>query len=64
MAFEYPDVMNDITDARLRFESGPVQYLAECPADPTPAGSTGQLLLTLQNVVGAPVRLTGFGGDG
>ena len=29
MAIQYPDVMNDLTDARQRFESGSVQYLAE-----------------------------------
>ncbi len=38
MAIEYPDVLNNIIDARTRYESNAVQYLAELPAQPTPAG--------------------------
>ena len=57
MAIEYPDVMNDITDARQRFESGAVQYLAEFPFHPTPAGDIAPLSLTLQSIMDVPVQI-------
>jgi hypothetical protein len=56
MTLEYPDVMNDLTDARRRFESGPVQYLAEFVPSEVPAGDVAQLVLTLQSTVDAPIR--------
>jgi hypothetical protein len=52
---QYPDVMNDLTDARQRFESGSVQYLAEFGPDPVPAGDIAQLVLTLQSTIDAPL---------
>lgn len=58
MAIEYPDVMNDILDARQRLESGVVQYLAELPREPAPAGSTLPVALVMQNVMDAPIRAT------
>jgi len=58
MAVEYPDVMNDVLDARQRFESGAVQYLAEWSVHPVPAGETAQLTLVLQSVMDVPVRVT------
>ena len=57
MTLEYPDVMNDLTDARLRSESGSVQYLAEFVSGEVPAGHVARLALTCQNIVGAPTRL-------
>jgi hypothetical protein len=57
MALEYPDVMNDVTDARLRFESGSVQFLAEFRPGSSAAGSGAQLALVLQNTVEAPVHV-------
>ena len=57
MALEYPDVMNDVTDARLRFESGSVQYLAEFQPDSAAAGSVASFVLTLQNAVDVPVHV-------
>ena len=57
MAIEYPDAMNDITDARQRFESGAVQYLAEFPTHPTPAGDVAVLSLALQSVMDVPVQV-------
>lgn len=57
MAFEYPDLMNDITDARKRFESGVVQYLAEFDPHPVSAGDCAQLQVTLQNVLEVPIRV-------
>jgi hypothetical protein len=57
MTRQYPDVMNDLTDARLRFESGFVQYLAEFGPGPVPAGDVAQLVLTLQNTLDAPLRV-------
>ncbi len=57
MALEYPDVMNDVTDARLRFESGSVQYLAEFRPGSAAAGSGVQLALVLQNTVDVPVHV-------
>jgi hypothetical protein len=55
MAAEYPDLMNDFTDARQRFQSGVVQYLAELPPNPTPAGHVAQMRLILQNMMDVPV---------
>jgi len=57
MAIQYPDVMNDLTAAQQRFESGCVQYLAEFEASSCPVGDVAQLVLTLQNTVDAPARL-------
>ncbi|MBN1582935.1 MAG: hypothetical protein JXA89_19650 [Anaerolineae bacterium] len=57
MAVEYPDVMNDITDARKRFESGAVQFLAEFAPQAAPAGSLAQMPLTMQNVMDVPVKV-------
>jgi len=57
MAIQYPDVMNDLTDARHRFEAGCVQYLAEFEGGPAIAGGMARLVLTLQNTVDAPARL-------
>jgi hypothetical protein len=57
MTRQYPDVMNDLTDARLRFESGSVQYLAEFGPGPVAAGDVAQLVLTLQNTVDAPLHV-------
>jgi hypothetical protein len=57
MALEYPDVMNDVTDARTRFESGPVQYLAEFQQGSATAGGVASFALTLQNVVDVPVHV-------
>ena len=55
MVVEYPDVMNDIIEARLRYESRVVQYLAEFPSKSTPAGDVAQLTLVLQSVMEVPV---------
>lgn len=57
MAFEYPDVMNDILDARKRFESGTVQYLAQPPADPVAANSVVQVPIVLQSVMDVPIQV-------
>jgi hypothetical protein len=57
MAVEYPDVMNDITDARQRFESGAVQFLAEFSPQVAPAGSIAQMPLTMQSVMDVPVKV-------
>ncbi len=57
MAVEYPDIMNDLTDARRRFESGAVQFLAEFSSPAAPAGSMVQLPLTLQSVMNVPVQV-------
>ena len=57
MAIHYPDVMNDLTDARNRFEAGCVQYLAEFEAPTIPAGGVARLVVTLQNAVDTPARL-------
>jgi hypothetical protein len=57
MTLEYPDVMNDVTDARLRFESGVVQYLAEFSWTQIAAGGVAELVLTLQNITDAPVNV-------
>jgi hypothetical protein len=56
MALEYPDVMNDLTDARHRFESGSVQYLAEF-GGPVAPGGVVPLVLTLQSVTDAPINV-------
>ena len=57
MTIEYPDVMNDLTDARHRFESGPVQYLAEFAPGVVPAGDVAPLVLTLQSTVDVPIHV-------
>ncbi|MBN1936474.1 MAG: hypothetical protein JW934_17560 [Anaerolineae bacterium] len=57
MAIEYPDIMNDVTDARQRYESGAVQYLAEFSPATSAAGSTPSLMLVVQSVVDVPVQL-------
>jgi hypothetical protein len=57
MTLEYPDVMNDLTDARLRFESGSVQYLAEFVPGTVAPGHVTQLRITCQNIVDAPTHL-------
>jgi hypothetical protein len=57
MAVEYPDVMNDIIDARQRYESGGVQYLSRWSAPAVSAGDTAQLTLVLQSVMDVPVRV-------
>jgi hypothetical protein len=56
MALAYPDVMNDLTDARHRFESGSVQYLAEF-TDPVAPGGVVPLVLTLQSVTDTPINV-------
>jgi hypothetical protein len=58
MAFEYPDVMNDVLDAGERFESGSVQYLAEVPEGPIAAGEVVQVALILQSVMDVPVKVS------
>jgi hypothetical protein len=55
MTFHYPDVMNDVMDARQRYESGFVQHLAEVSPPAVPAGQVTELVLTLQNVLEAPI---------
>jgi hypothetical protein len=55
MAAEYPDLMNDYMDARQRFQSGAVQYLAEFPPDPASAGRAAQMSLILQNAMDVSV---------
>jgi hypothetical protein len=57
MPAEYPDVMNDALDARQRYESGAVQYLAEAPTQPTPAGQVVRVALVLQNVMDVSVKV-------
>jgi hypothetical protein len=57
MAIEYPDVMNDLTDARLRLETRSLQYLAEFTPDVIAAGGVAQLVLTLQSTTDAPVSV-------
>ncbi len=57
MPVEYPDVMNDLTDARRRFEQGGVQYLAEFPYAPVPAGGIAEMTLTVQNVLDVPLKV-------
>jgi hypothetical protein len=57
MALDYPDVMNDVIDARLRFESGSVQFLAEFRPGSAAAGRGAQLALALQNTVDVPVHV-------
>jgi hypothetical protein len=57
MAIEYPDVMNDIIDARQRFESGSVQYLAYWSGEATPAGGVADMVLLLQNVMDVPSKV-------
>lgn len=51
MALDYPDVLNDVTDAQKRYESGVVQYLAEFAPNRVPAGQVAMLALSMQNVV-------------
>jgi hypothetical protein len=58
MAIEYPDLMNDLTDARVRYESDAVQHLAEFAPGKVPAGQMTPLLLTLQSVVDLPADVT------
>jgi len=55
MALEYPDVMNDVVDARSRYESGAVQYLGWFSPDRVAAGHLAQLHLVLQSVLNIPV---------
>jgi hypothetical protein len=57
MAFEYPDVMNDVLDAGQRLESGVVQYLAAVPERPVPAGWVFETNLVLQSVMEVPVKV-------
>lgn len=57
MAFEYPDIMNDVFDARRRYESGVVQYLAAAPEGPVPAGDVARIPLVLQNVMEVPIKV-------
>lgn len=57
MAIEYPDVMNDVTDARQRYESGAVQYLAWFSPPQTSPGSAPNLILVVQSVMDVPVRV-------
>ena len=57
MAFEYPDVMNDVLEAGERFESGAVQYLAAAPGRPVPAGWVFETSLVIQNVMEVPSKV-------
>jgi hypothetical protein len=57
MVVEYPDLMNDLTDARVRYESDAVQYLAGFAQDRVPAGQASSLFLTLQSVVDLPAEV-------
>jgi hypothetical protein len=57
MAFEYPDVMNDVLDARRRYESGAVQYLAAVPEGPVLAGEVVRIPLFLQSVMDVQVKV-------
>jgi len=57
VAIEYPDVMNDVIDARQRYESGAVQYLAWFSPAQTPPGSTPLLNLIVQSVMDVPVQV-------
>jgi hypothetical protein len=57
MAVEYPDVMNDALDARKRYESGAVQYLADIPKQPVPAGEVVRVALIMQSVMDVPVKI-------
>jgi hypothetical protein len=57
MAFEYPDIMNDVLDAQQRFASDAVQYLAAVPARPVPAGWVFEANLVLQSVMEVPVKV-------
>ena len=57
MAFEYPDIMNDVLDARKRYESGVVQFLAALPEGPIPAGDVARIPLVLQNVMDVPIKV-------
>lgn len=57
MAIQYPDVMNDLMDARHRFAAGCVQYLAEFESGAVPTGGVAQIVLTVQNTVDAPSRV-------
>ena len=58
MAIEYPDLMNDVTDARVRYESNLVQYLAGFVPGSIPAGQVVSLSLVLQSVVDLPAEVT------
>jgi hypothetical protein len=58
MAIEYPDLMNDVTDARVRYESDIVQYLAGFVPGMAPAGQVTSLSLALQSVVDLPADVT------
>lgn len=57
MAFEYPDVMNDVLEATERFESGAVQYLAAAPIRPVPAGWVLETSVVLQSVMEVPAKV-------
>ena len=57
MAFEYPDVMNDVLEAGERFESGAIQYLAAIPERPVPAGWVFETSLVLQSVMEVPAKV-------
>jgi len=58
MPFEYPDVMNDFLDARQRYESDAVQFLAQVPQSPTPAGGIADVRLVLQNIMDVSVGVS------
>ena len=57
MAVEYPDIMNDALDARKRYESGAVQYLADIPTQPVPAGEVVRVALLMESVMDVPVQI-------
>jgi hypothetical protein len=58
MPFEYPDLMNDIVDARHRYESNAVQFLADLPSSPISAGGIAEIRLVLQNIMDVPIDVS------
>jgi hypothetical protein len=56
MALTFPEILNDLTDARDRWEVDGVQYVAYFEPARVPAGQATELVVHLQNALDQPAR--------
>jgi hypothetical protein len=58
MAVTYPDILNNVTDARERYEVDGVQFSVKLESERVPAGQALLVQLYVQNALDQPVQFT------
>ena len=58
MAITFPEILGDLTDARERYETDGVQFVARWETSVVPAGQPVTAVVYVQNTLDQPVQLT------